>query len=328
MLYKAFREGPFYFWIHTINYLPQFTLEFKVLILFTKIKRKKAYEMVSKSSFFVKRIILVSLGSLIYALAINIFIAPHHLLSGGIAGISLLAQYITGIVSGYWVFLLNIPIFILGLKKVDKDFVFFSLIGMISMSLFLVLTKNISSVFIVKDLFISTLFGAVISGIGMGIIFRNRASQGGTDIIAVIIRNLNGAKMSTLYFMLNGTIVLFGAFFTSFELTLYTIVLMFIKSLVIDKVIVGFEQKRIVMIITEREREISDMIMKKTGRSTTYLHGEGSYSGEKKKIIYSLLTTKELNNVKKLVEEIDSNALISISEAQEIMGKGFLNPAL
>ncbi|GLC29525.1 YitT family protein [Clostridium omnivorum] len=284
--------------------------------------------MVKEKKDFFKRIALVSLGSLLYAIAINIFIAPHRLLSGGIAGISLLTQYITNVPSGYWVFILNIPIFILGLKKVDKDFVFFSMIGMVTMSIFLVLTKNISSIFVVKDLFISTLFGAVISGFGMGLIFRNRASQGGTDIIAVIIRNKNGAKMSTLYFILNGAIVLLGVFFTNLELTLYTVVLMFVKSIVIDKVISGFEQKKIIMIVTEKEKEMSNMIMKETGRGTTYLYGEGSYSGEKKKIIYSLLTTKELNHIKGLVEKIDSNALISISEAEEIRGKGFLKPAL
>lgn len=284
--------------------------------------------MVKEKKDFFKRVALVSLGSLLYAIAINIFIAPHKLLSGGIAGISLLTQYISNVPSGYWVFILNIPIFILGLKKVDKDFVFFSMIGMVTMSVFLVLTKNISSIFVVKDLFISTLFGAVISGFGMGLIFRNRASQGGTDIIAVIIRNKNGAKMSTLYFILNGAIVLLGVFFTNLELTLYTVVLMFVKSIVIDKVISGFEQKKIVMIVTEKEKEISNMIMKETGRGTTYLYGEGSYSGEKKKIIYSLLTTKELNHIKSLVEKIDSNALISISEAEEIRGKGFLKPAL
>src|SRR3712207_2684273 len=169
-----------------------------------------------------KRIALVTLGGLLYAVAINIFISPNKLLSGGIAGMSLLAQYFTNIPSGYWVFILNIPIFILGLKKVDKDFILFSLIGMFTMSVFLVLTKNICTVIEVDDLVISTVFGAVLSGIGMGLVFKSRASQGGTDIIAVIIRQKNGAKMSTLYFTLNGAIVLMGIFATNFKLTLYT----------------------------------------------------------------------------------------------------------
>ncbi|WP_138206763.1 YitT family protein [Haloimpatiens lingqiaonensis] len=243
-----------------------------------------------------KRLLWVSLGSLIYALAINIFISPHKLLSGGIAGISLLAQYMTNVPSGYWVFILNIPVFILGLKKIDKDFVFFSLVGMLTMSLFLVLTKDISSLISIDDLVMSTVFGAVLSGLGMGIIFRNRASQGGTDIIAVIIRQKNGAKMSTLYFILNGLIVVLGVFATNLKLTLYTVSLMYIKSLVIDKVIEGFDQKKIVMIVTSKAEEVSKKIMTEIGRGTTYLYGEGAYTGEKKKIIYCLLTTKELNN--------------------------------
>ncbi|WP_127837128.1 YitT family protein [Clostridium prolinivorans] len=284
--------------------------------------------MLNVNKNLIKRILTVSLGSLIYALAINIFIAPHKLLSGGIAGISLLVQYITKVPSGYWVFILNIPIFILGLKKIDKDFVFFSMIGMLTMSIFLVLTKDISRLIIVNDLFISTLFGAVFSGIGMGLIFKSRASQGGTDIIAVIIRNKNGVKMSDLYFILNGTIAFLGIFFTSIELTLYTILLMFIKSLVIDKVTEGFDHKKIVIIITQKEKEVSNLIMDETGRGTTYLYGEGAYSGEKKKVIYSLMTTKELNDVKKLIEKIDPTSLISISEAEEITGKGFLKPVL
>ncbi|SKA79004.1 Uncharacterized membrane-anchored protein YitT, contains DUF161 and DUF2179 domains [Clostridium sp. USBA 49] len=284
--------------------------------------------MLNVNKNLIKRILMVSLGSLIYALAINIFIAPHKLLSGGIAGISLLVQYITKVPSGYWVFILNIPIFILGLKKIDKDFVFFSMIGMLTMSIFLVLTKDISRLIIVNDLFISTLFGAVFSGIGMGLIFKSRASQGGTDIIAVIIRNKNGVKMSDLYFILNGTIAFLGIFFTSIELTLYTILLMFIKSLVIDKVTEGFDHKKIVIIITQKEKEVSNLIMDETGRGTTYLYGEGAYSGEKKKVIYSLMTTKELNDVKKLIEKIDPTSLISISEAEEITGKGFLKPVL
>ncbi|WP_102401699.1 YitT family protein [Haloimpatiens massiliensis] len=275
-----------------------------------------------------KRLLWVSLGSLIYALAINIFISPHKLLSGGIAGISLLAQYMSNIPSGYWVFILNIPVFILGLKKIDKDFIFFSLVGMLTMSLFLVLTKDISSLVTIDDLVMSTVFGAVLSGLGMGIIFRNRASQGGTDIIAVIIRQKNGAKMSTLYFILNGLIVVMGVFATNLKLTLYTVSLMYIKSLVIDKVIEGFDQKKIVMIVTSKAEQVSQKIMNNIGRGTTYLYGEGAYTGEKKKIIYCLLTTKELNNVKKLVDEIDKEALISISEAEEIKGRGFLKPAL
>ncbi|WP_410506309.1 YitT family protein [Haloimpatiens sp. FM7315] len=277
---------------------------------------------------FIKRIIGVCLGSFLYALAINIFISPHKLLSGGVAGLALLVQYVSHIPSGYLVFILNIPVFILGLKKVDKDFVLFSMIGMMTMSIFLVVTKGISKYILMDDLVISTIFGAILSGAAMGIIFRNRASQGGTDIIAVILKNKNGFKISTMYFMLDAFIVVLGAFATNLKLTLYTVSLMYIKAVVIEKVIEGFDHKKIVMIVTAKEEEISSKIMTTIGRGTTYLYGEGGYTGKKKKIIYCLLTTRELNSVKKIVESVDDKALISISEAEEVQGRGFLKPAL
>lgn len=235
------------------------------------------------------RICWILSGSLLYAVAINAFIAPHKLLSGGVAGIALLLQYGLKIPSGYWVLALNIPIFIVGLRKIDKDFHFFSIIGMFSMSAFLIMTKDIGLLLKVDDLVISTLFGAVISGLGMGMIFRNKASQGGTDIIAVIIKKMNGAKISTLYFILNGTIVLMGIFVTNLELTLYTVTLMYIKSLVIDKVIQGFDQKKMVLVVTSKAEEVSKAIMEDIGRRTTFLYGEGAYTGIKKKSSIVLL---------------------------------------
>jgi len=276
----------------------------------------------------VKRSLLVSLGSLLYAIGINAFIAPHKLLSGGVAGISLLFQYVTDVPSGYWVFILNIPIFIIGIKKVDKDFVFFSILGMLTMSGFLIVTRNIVGFLKVDDIVISTIFGAVISGIGMGIIFKNRASQGGTDIIAVIIRNKNGAKMSTLYFVINGAIVLLGVFVTNLKLTLYTVLLMYIKSLIIDKVIVGFEKKKMIMAITSKEKEISNEIMNKIGRGVTFLDAEGAYTGNKKKVLYCIVTLKELTRTKAIIDKIDDKAMISIVDASEVKGNGFLKPAL
>ncbi|MFD3158602.1 YitT family protein [Haloimpatiens sp. FM7330] len=275
-----------------------------------------------------QRIFWIILGSIIYAIGINVFIAPHKLLSGGIAGISLLCQYMTNVPSGYWVFGLNIPIFIIGYKKIDGDFIIFSLLAMVSMSVFLILTKDLSQYIVINDIVISTVFGAIINGLGMGLIFKNRASLGGTDIVAVIIRNINGAEMSKLYFAINGIVVFLGVFVTSLQKTLYTVALMYIISIVIGKVIKGFDQNEIVMIVTEKEKEVSKAIMDQTGRATTYLYAEGGYSGDKRKVIYCLLTMKEVNSAKKIIEEIDSQALISVSQAQEVQGKGFLKPAL
>ncbi|MGG7162905.1 YitT family protein [Clostridium ihumii] len=282
----------------------------------------------SKKELLLK-IVKIIIGSIIYAIAINVFISPNKLLSGGIAGISLILQYITDVSSGYWVFIINLPLFIIGYKFLkDKEFIFLSFMGMISMSGALIATKNLVNGLIVEDIVIATLFGAVISGIGMGIIFRQGASQGGTDIIAIIIRRKNGAKMSTLYFALNGVIVVLGIVVTSLEVTLYTMALMYIKSIVIDKVINMFNNKKILMIVTEKEELVSKQIMDKIGRGTTFLYGEGAYTGIKRKVIYCVVTENELNKVQKLIKEIDEKSLISVSEALDVQGNGFLKAAI
>lgn len=281
-----------------------------------------------KNNIYMK-ILKIILGSIIYAIAINMFISPNKLLSGGIAGIALIFQYISDIPSGYWVFIINLPIFIIGYRMLkDKEFIFLSLVGMISMSVALVITKNLLNGLVVKDIVIATFFGAVLSGIGMGIIFRQGASQGGTDIVAIIIRRSKGTKISTLYFALNGIIVLLGIFVTSLNLTLYTMMLMYVKSEVIDKIINAFNKKKILIIVTEKEMEVSKLIMKNLGRGTTFFYGEGAYTGVKRKIIYSVVLESELNEAQKLIESIDKKALISISDALDVKGKGFLKAAI
>lgn len=274
------------------------------------------------------KIFIVLLGSMIYAVAINAFITPHKLLSGGVAGIAIIFQYVTKIPSGYWILLINIPIFIIGYKKLDKEFMILSLIGMISMSTFLVLTENIARYIMVDDIVISTIFGAVVSGIGMGLIFKDGASQGGTDIIAVLIRKKNGSKISTLYFALNIIIVIMGFFVTSLSLTLYTMVLMYIKSLVIDKIINLFNEKRIIMVVSEKEEEISRAILSELGRGVTFLYGEGAYTKVKRRILYCTVNEMEINKAKKIVEKIDDKAFISILQACDVQGNGFLKAAI
>ncbi|MCR2043575.1 YitT family protein [Anaerosalibacter massiliensis] len=284
--------------------------------------------MVKNQKDFCVKLIKILLGSLIYSIAVNGFISPHHLLSGGVTGISLILQYLSNIPSGYWILIINIPIFVIGYKFVDRDFVVLSLIGTLAMSLLLILTKDIATTLKVDDIIISTIFGGVLTGVGAGIIFKAGASQGGTDIIAIIIRRKYGIKISTLYFALNGIIALLGVFITSLKLTLYTLVLMYIKSIAIDKTIVAFNKKKILLIVTSKEKEVSEVIINKIGRGTTFLYGEGAYTGIKRKIIYCVVTENELHRVKKLIEEIDEKALISIADAIDVQGRGFIKPLI
>jgi uncharacterized membrane-anchored protein YitT (DUF2179 family) len=274
------------------------------------------------------RVLLVLLGSFINSIAINAFIIPHKLLSGGVTGIAIIIQYISNIPSGYLILALNIPKFLIGLKMVDRDFIIFSLIGMISLSAFLVLTKDIALKLRVDDILLSAIYGGVVGGTGSGIVFRSRASQGGTDIIAVVLKKIFGINISTLSMAMNGFVVLIGLFINRVELALYTLISMYITSVVLNRVIEGFDRKKLLLIITSKEEEVSQAIMKELGRGVTYFFGEGAYTRENKKIIYCMITLNQMVRTKKIVEDIDPSAFISIIDASEVQGKGFKKPAL
>lgn len=271
----------------------------------------------------ITRVITVLLGTFIYAVAVNIFLTPHKLIAGGVTGVAIIIEYITAIPSGIFVFLINIPLFIMGIKTLDKEFGIFSMIGMSSMSLFLVLTKNISSIYMIDDILLSTLCGGIICGVGMGIVFRSRASEGGTDIISVIIKKKYGIKISTVTFIINIFIVFMGTFIGSVEIAIYTMISMYLKSVAMDKIIEGLDKKKLIFVVTNDPQKVKEVILEKLGRGVTILQGEGAYTGENKKVIYSVMSTSQLARGRELIRKIDSRAVITIMDVAEVEGKGF-----
>lgn len=275
-----------------------------------------------------KRIIMVLVGTFIYSIGVNGFLTPFKLLSGGVAGISLIIQYATGMPSGYFVLLLNIPIFLVGIKLIDKEFAIMSALGMASMSLFLVLTKNLSAMHLITNPILGCLAGGVISGMGSGIVFKNKGSEGGTDIISVIMKKKYGISIGNITFLINMLIVAAGTLVTgSLETAVLTLVCMYIKSAAIDKFIEGFSKDKMLLIITQESDKVKEEILQKLGRGVTFLYGEGAYTGQQKKVIYCTLSSKELVQVKEIVQSIDNKAFISVIDACEVQGKGF-KPAI
>lgn len=274
------------------------------------------------------RFIWVIFGSFLISIGINTFLVPHKLLSGGISGISIIFQYITNINSGIFVLALNIPIFIMGYKYIDKNFTIVSLIGMSSLSLFLILTKNLSSLNLINDLLASTILGGLINGLGSGIIFKNKGSTGGTDIISVILKRKYEITISSLIFYMNLIVVLIGGLINNLELAVYTLIGMFISSTVINKIIIGFDNKKLLLIITDKEKEVSNFLMKEIKRGVTLLHGKGAYTGKDKNIIYCVVSAKQFALVKRIINVIDNKAFIAVLDVSEIQGKGFKAPLL
>lgn len=269
------------------------------------------------------RVLTVVLGSIIYSIGVNVFIIPHKLLSGGVAGIAIIFQYLTGLPSGYYVIALNIPIFLIGIRAVDKEFGIYSFIGMASMSLSLILTRGLHAYYYMPDPLLSSLCGGIITGIGAGTIFKSRASQGGTDIIVVAVKKKYGMSIGRIAFMINAAIVAVGMLIGSLEIAVYTLISMYINATVIDRAIQGFDKEKVVFIVTGDSDKIKQAILQKLGRGVTYLYGEGAYTGDKKKIIYCILTSRQIEEAKSLIENIDSSAVLSIMDTAEVKGKGF-----
>lgn len=272
---------------------------------------------------YVVMIIMIIIGSAISALSFDLIIMPNKLLSGGISGISLILNYLFNWNAGFLIFIFNIPIFVLGYKFVDREFVILSLVGTASLSFFIEFFSFLRGVMHSPDILLACIYAGVINGTGMGIVLRNRASQGGLDIIAVIFKKYFSMNIGSTSLIINTFIVLASSFVTNIYLAMYTLISMYVSSVVLDKVQEGFDRRKSVMIITDKEKQVADEIIKRLVRGVTYLDGEGAYTGTKKKVIYCIVSLNQLAKLKQIVREADERAFITVSDTAEVMGKGF-----
>lgn len=277
----------------------------------------------TNKSKIIKKFLAVLLGNLLCAIAFNAFFIPSNLLSGGVGGMAILTQYLTDIPSGFAVFVINIPLFILGFKMIDRQFLFYAFISMITLSFLLTVTKDIGNYFQVDDILLGAVFGGIFNGIGMGLMFRNRTCQGGLDIVAIILKNKYNINIGTGLMAVNTVIISLSSLLLGYKSAMYTLIAMYIGYQVLDKVQVGLDIRKNVVIISDKEEELADAIIKDLNRGVTYLDGMGGFTEEKKKILYVIVTSKEIAKLKAIVEEIDPGAFLTINDVIEVKGKGF-----
>lgn len=272
-----------------------------------------------------KHVCGILLGSFIISIAINCFVVKAKLLSGGVSGISLIVQYTTKFPAGYTILILNIPLIILSLIKINRRFTFYTIIGIFSLSLFLVLTTKLGKYISVSDPILLSIYGGVLNGLGMGIVFSNHGSTGGLDIVSAYLKlKYEQFEIGTISFFINLIIVAAASAMFSLSVGLYTLFSMYLSSYFVDKVINGFNRKKLLFIITEKGKEISRVIMNELNRGVTFLYGEGAYTGEEKKILYCVVSLSQVPKVKQLVRDMDDKAFISIMDVSEVEGKGFI----
>lgn len=269
----------------------------------------------------INQILGILLGSLLISLAINGLFIPHHLLSGGVMGVALIFHYLFNLETGLSILLLNIPIFLFGLKYVNRHFVILSLVGMLSLSFFLPLTT--SFVVPVQDVILAAIFGGALSGLGSGLIFNNRGSAGGTDIIAVVVHKYYSYSVGGVLLTANVLVILASAYLVDLQLALYTIISMYASAGVVDLVQEGLNRRKTVFIISDKAPTIADAVLTQLNRGVTFLQGEGAYSHTAKQIVYCVVTTMQLARLKEIVRNIDPQAFMSVTDTREVLGKGF-----
>jgi len=268
-------------------------------------------------------IISIAVGAIIAAYGVQGFIVPSGLGGGGVGGIALLLFYTLKLPMGLMTMILNIPLFVLGWREVNKKFVFKTIWGLVIFSLSLDLFKGVPTI-VLDDIFLGALYGGVISGISSSIVFHFGGSLGGTDIVSKVIQRKYGVSMGTSALAINGVIILISGVILGPKVALYTLVTMFVYGRVLDLIQSGVPLKS-VTIISDKSEALVERIMVDVGRGATFLHGRGGYSCEPKDVIICVVSLPELGRLKQAVREVDPLAFMIVQNAGEVLGSGFLS---
>lgn len=269
------------------------------------------------SQIFLNGVLLV-VGSIICAVAVNGILIPQNFLSSGFTGASLIIHYLVPSLSvGVIYLLLNIPVFIAGWSMVGKRFFFYSVAGTVIYSLALTVIRIDISI---ENKILSALLAGIIYGTGSGIILRSYGSAGGTDILAVILQKLMSIQVGTTSLAVNCLILVSASLLFSLEDALYTLAYIYVSAHFMNLVVVGLSKRKAVMIISDHWDNISREILKKDRRGVTIIEGTGGYKKDDKRIIYSVVTFQDLPQLKKMISKIDPKAFVVVMDTLEVMG--------
>ena len=266
----------------------------------------------------------ILLGAALYAAGFQFFLYPNAIVSGGITGISMILNYLTQIPVGITAIVLNIPIFILGLIFIGGRFILRSLWGMmvsyVAIDLFALIPLDIT-----QNPLLGAIFGGVLSGVGLGIVFSAGASTGGMDIVAKLVRRkLAYINMGQVMLGLDFAVILvFSLLFQRLEAGLYAIIAIYLSSKMVDVLLYGTKYAKAAYIVSEKSQEISQRITKELGRGATLLSGRGAFTGDEKSVIFCAIKNRQIVELKRLVKDCDEQAFMIILEAREVLGHGF-----
>lgn len=266
------------------------------------------------------RLLLISIGVFFEAISLESFLVPNKIIDGGVTGISIMMTHLSGLPIGIFLVIFNFPFFIVGYKQMGKTFTVTSACAVTALAL---LTTFSGIPQFTNDLLLAAVFGGIIMGIGVGLVIRNGGSSDGTEILAVLFNEKTPFSVGEVVMFINIFILGSAGFVFGWNYAMYSLIAYFIAFKMIDITSEGLESSKAVWIISDLHQEIGDALNDRLGRGVTYLNGEGAYTGNDKNVIFTVISRLEEAKVKGIVDSIDKNAFLAISDIHDVKGGRF-----
>ena len=293
-------------------------------MLFFKKNKKKSEELVKKieKKDLIKRYAMLFVGLILIALAFNMFLEPNDIVFGGVSGLSIITKKLFGINPSTFILIASIILLIVSYVVLGPEKSNASVLGSLLFPIIVYLTENIAKYVTVEsgDLLLVAIFGGVLYGFGAGLVFKAGFTTGGTDIVNQIISKYVGVSMGTALLMSDGLIVLGGVFVFGVTKLLYALVVLYIISLLTDKVLLGISDSKAFYIITEKEEEVKDFILNGLNHGVTVFNAKGGYKNEKQRVLFCVIPTKEYFKLKEGITSLDKSAFFVATDAYEVSG--------
>lgn len=279
----------------------------------------------SKFGDMLINLIGIALGSFIYACGISLFLDPNNLAPGGASGLAIIFNRITGLETGTLYFIINVPIMLLGLWKYGVRFIATTFFSILINSYFTNILVGVGA--LTSDPLIATMAGSVLVGVGVAIVFKSRATTGGTDIIVKVLHDkYKHIKTGVIFLLTDIVIVAFSGFvFKDINIIMYALISVFVQGKVLDMVLYGGDEAKLFYIISDKPQAISERILKEIDITATFLQGKGAYTGKEKQVILCVARKQQGPAIEEIVKSEDKDAFMIISSANEIYGEGYKN---
>lgn len=271
-----------------------------------------------------KQYVLIVVGCVLYSAGFEFFFYPNDIIVGGVTGIAMIINYLTNLPIGVLIIVMNIPLFALAWKRFGLSFMIASLVGMLLSSALVDVFALLHFVW-TDNLLLACIYGGVVKGFGLGLVYLAAATTGGVDIMAKFVRQKYPyINFGTIILVMDALVIsTFAVVFDKFEGAMYAIIAMFIVTKVIDAVLYGIGVSKVCYIISNKNDQIKNEITQQLQRGVTLLRGEGAYTGEEKKVILCVIKRHQIADIRRIVRAIDANAFIIVTEAKDVFGSGF-----